>query len=76
MHGHDIGAHRVRLDTQDETVNEAHFAEIEKTPLYINEALRRAERAAKLIAKDGADPRLVDALERRRPRTTRTPIAR
>ncbi len=43
-------------------MNEAHFAEIEKTLLYISEARIRAERAAKLIAKDGADAHLVEAL--------------
>lgn len=44
-------------------MNEAHFSEIEKTLLYISEARIRAERAAKLIAKDGADEHLVEALE-------------
>jgi hypothetical protein len=44
-------------------MNEAHFAEIEKTLLYISEARVRAERATKLIAKDGADAHLVEALE-------------
>ena len=43
-------------------MNEAHFAEIEKTLLYISEARQRAERAAKAIAKDGADAHLVEAL--------------
>ena len=49
-------------DTID-TVNEAHFAEIEKTLLYVSEARLRAERAARTIAKDGAEPHLVEALE-------------
>ena len=44
-------------------MNEAHFAEIEKTLLYISEARIRAERAAKQIAKDGAEAHLVEALE-------------
>jgi hypothetical protein len=44
-------------------VNEAHFAEIEKTLLYISEARQRAERAARAIAKDNAEPHLVEALE-------------
>lgn len=44
-------------------VNEAHFAEIEKTLLYISDARRRAEKSAKLIAKDGAEPHLVEALQ-------------
>lgn len=43
-------------------MNEAHFAEIEKTLLYISEARLRAERAAKSIAKDGAEAHLVEAL--------------
>lgn len=43
-------------------MNEAHFSEIEKTLLYISEARLRAERAAKLIEKDGADAHLVEAL--------------
>jgi hypothetical protein len=44
-------------------VNEAHFAEIEKTLLYISEARQRAEKSARLIAKDGAEPHLIEALE-------------
>jgi hypothetical protein len=44
-------------------MNEAHFSEIEKTLLYISEARVRAERAAKLLGKDGADEHLVEALE-------------
>ena len=44
-------------------MNEAHFAEIEKALLYISEARERAERAAKALARDGAEPHLVEALE-------------
>ena len=44
-------------------VNEAHFAEIEKALLYISEARERAERAAQAIAKSGAEPHLVEALQ-------------
>jgi len=44
-------------------MNEAHFAEIEKTLLYISDARQRAERAARTIAKDGAEQHLVEALE-------------
>ena len=44
-------------------MNEAHFAEIEKALLYISEARERAERAARTIAKDGAEAHLVEALE-------------
>ncbi|HEY8644723.1 MAG TPA: hypothetical protein VIL77_02460 [Gaiellaceae bacterium] len=44
-------------------MNEAHFAEVEKTLLFVSEARQRAERAAKGLAKDGADEHLVEALE-------------
>ncbi len=44
-------------------MNEAHFAQVEKTLLFISEARERAERAAKLLAKDGADEHLVEALQ-------------
>ena len=43
-------------------VNEAHFAEIEKTLLFISEARERAQRAAKVLARDEADAHLVEAL--------------
>jgi hypothetical protein len=45
------------------SVNEAHFAEIEKTLLYVSEARERAERAAATIRRDGAETHLVEALE-------------
>jgi hypothetical protein len=44
-------------------VNEAHFGEIERALLYVSEARERSERAARALAKDGAEPHLVDALE-------------
>jgi hypothetical protein len=44
-------------------VNEAHFAEIEKTLLFVSEARERAERAAKALERDDADAHLVAALE-------------
>jgi hypothetical protein len=44
-------------------VNEAHFAQVEKTLLYVSEARERAERAAKSLERDGADAHLVEALE-------------
>jgi len=44
-------------------VNEAHFAEIEKALLYISDARERAERAARSLAKAGAEPHLVEAME-------------
>lgn len=43
-------------------MNEAHFAEIERTLLFISEARERAERAAKALARDDADAHLVEAL--------------
>ncbi len=43
-------------------MNEAHFAEIEKTMLYISDARARAERSAKGLEKDGAKAHLVEVL--------------
>ena len=43
-------------------VNEAHFAEIEKTLLFISEARERADRAVKALERDDADAHLVEAL--------------
>ncbi len=44
-------------------MNEAHFAEIEKALLYVSEARKRAGKASVAIAKDGAEPHLVAALD-------------
>jgi septation ring formation regulator EzrA len=44
-------------------VNEAHFAEVEKTLLYISDARRRAEKALNELRRDNAEPHLIDALE-------------
>ena len=43
-------------------MNEAHFAEIEKTLLYVSEARKRADKAIKAIRRE-AEPHLVAALE-------------
>ena len=43
-------------------VNEAHFAEIEKTLLYISEARKRADKAITELARDDAEAHLVEAL--------------
>ncbi len=43
-------------------MNEAHFSEIEKTLLYISEARERAERAMRMLERDGAEGHLVEAL--------------
>jgi hypothetical protein len=45
-------------------MNEAHFAEIEKTLLYVSEARERAEVAARTIGRDKGEAHLVEALER------------
>ncbi len=42
---------------------EAHFAEIEKTLLYISEARQRAERATAALRRDDAESHLIAALE-------------
>jgi hypothetical protein len=50
------------VETADGSMNEAHFAEVEKTLLFVSEARQRAEKAAKVLAKDGAESHLVAAL--------------
>lgn len=45
-------------------MDEAHFAEIDVAMLYIEEARVRAERAAEALRRGGAEPHLVEALER------------
>lgn len=45
-------------------VNEEHMAEVERVLFLISETRRRAERAARDLARAGADPHLVEALER------------
>lgn len=45
-------------------LDEQHFAEIDVAMLYIEEARKRAERAAKALRDEGADAHLVEALER------------
>ncbi|MGH3002571.1 MAG: hypothetical protein ACRDM1_07940 [Gaiellaceae bacterium] len=44
-------------------MDETHFAEIDATMVYIEEARARAERAAKALRAEGADAHLVEALE-------------
>lgn len=43
-------------------MNEDHFREIEKVLLYVSEARKRAATVADAIARDGAEPHLVEAL--------------
>ena len=44
-------------------MNETHFAEVEKTLLYVSEARERAERAARQLSRQAAAQHLVEALE-------------
>lgn len=44
--------------------NEEHFLEIHSVMLYIEDARRRTERAIIALREDGAEPHLIDALER------------
>jgi hypothetical protein len=45
-------------------LDEKHFAEIDVVMLYVEEARKRAERAAAELRREGADAHLVEALER------------
>jgi hypothetical protein len=45
-------------------LDEAHFAEIDAAMLYIEEARARAERAAAKLKAAGAEPHLIDALDK------------
>jgi predicted O-methyltransferase YrrM len=45
-------------------MDEPHFAEVDATLMFIEDARERAERAAARLRKDGAEPHLVEALER------------
>ena len=44
-------------------MNERHFAEIEKTLLYISQARKRAEKAVKELRRAKAEPHLITALD-------------
>lgn len=44
-------------------MNESHFAEVEKTLLYVSEARERAERAVQILERDDAERHLIEALE-------------
>jgi hypothetical protein len=45
-------------------LDEQHFHEIDVAMLYVEEARARAERGAEALRRGGADPHLVEALER------------
>jgi hypothetical protein len=55
---------RVKLTRRELELDEKHFAEIDVAMLYIEEARKRAEKAARALRADGADAHLVEALER------------
>jgi len=44
------------------SVNEAHMAELERAMFVVSGARKRLERTADLLAKDGAEEHLVEAL--------------
>jgi hypothetical protein len=44
-------------------LDESHFAEIDASMLYIEEARARAERAARSLRQEGAPGHLIEALE-------------
>ena len=43
--------------------NEAHYGEVERVLLYISEARERAKKARVALARDGAEPHLIAALD-------------
>lgn len=45
-------------------MDESHYSEIDAAMLYIEEARARAERAAATLRAAGAEPHLIEALER------------
>lgn len=45
-------------------MDEQHFHEVDVAMLYVEEARARAERGAEALRKAGADPHLIEALER------------
>jgi hypothetical protein len=51
-------------DRREAALDELHFAEIDVAMLYLEEARSRAERAAGALRRAGAEPHLVEALER------------
>jgi hypothetical protein len=50
--------------TEGPPVDEPHFAEIDVTMLYIEEARARSERAVATLRSAGAEAHLIEALER------------
>lgn len=60
---HDPNHSSARQATIPVLMNEAHFAEIERTLLFISEARKRADKASRELRGDGAHAHLVVALE-------------
>jgi hypothetical protein len=54
----------VKRERRLQELDEKHFAEVDVAMLYIEEARKRAERAAAALRAEGADQHLIDALER------------
>lgn len=54
----------VERERRLQELDENHFAEIDVAMLYIEEARKRAERAAAALRADGAEQHLIDAVER------------
>lgn len=52
------------LVAADGVFDEAHFREIEEVLLYIGDSRKRAQRAIASLRASGAEPHLVEALER------------
>ena len=55
---------RVKRERRLQQLDETHFAEIDVAMLYIEEARKRAERAAAVLRSEGAEQHLIEALER------------
>ena len=64
MHASSASSSRVERERRLQELDEKHFAEIDVAMLYIEEARKRAERAAAELRADGAEQHLIDALER------------
>ncbi len=54
----------VSTERRRQELDEQHFEQIDVAMLYIEEARARTERAAEALRKSGAEPHLVEAMER------------
>ena len=64
MRASSAASSRVQRERRLQELDEKHFAEVDVAMLYIEEARKRAERAAAALRAEGADQHLIDALER------------